>query len=123
MSMLLSLSLANFALSLGIVMWLGWNRKRILSGNGNGSVTPRQYDRLVARLDRFELTIATQVKDDQSFRRDVIDVNAKQLDATQQQNKILAKVLARTEYVASTLETRPCLLNEDDNCFKGFKGK
>jgi hypothetical protein len=105
------ISLANLGLTLGIVLFLWWNRTRILGANGNGNgngVTSRQYERLVHRFDTFEQDTARRSKEDTDFRRNVLEANDAQLDATEKQNGLLKKVLSGQQYLKGTVSALPC---------------
>ena len=81
-------------------------------------VTSRQYERFAARLDFFEVSEQRRSKMDVDFRHQVIAANEAQLEATEAQNKLLEKVLGRTEYVLSTIKSRPCIV-EEEKCPEG----
>ncbi len=99
------LSLANLGLTLAIVTFLWANRKRILSGNGDGdSVTPRQYERLVHRFDVFEQDASRRALEDTDFRRNVIDANDSQLTAMKRNNGLLENVLKGQQYLKDSQE-------------------
>ena len=101
---------------LAIILW-----RRIVMSK---PVTSRQYERFAARLDAFELNEQQRDKMDVDFRHHIIEANGAQLKATKDQNSLLEKLLRRTEYVASTLESRPCLVNPiDTDCPEGYSKK
>jgi len=83
--------------------------------NGGGAVSSQEFRRLVGRLDAIEFAASERDKRDQSFRHDVIQANGFQLEEMKKQTGLSEKLLARTEYVARTLDSRPCVLNDTSN--------
>ena len=78
-------------------------------------MTPQQYRRLVGRLDAFEHAAQEREKREETFRRDVIDANGYQLEEMKRSNGLREKEMARWNYIAKTLEARPCVANEANN--------
>jgi len=105
------LSLANLALTLGVFVFLWWNRGRILGANGNGhdAVTPRQYERLVHRFDTFEQEQHRRAQEDTDFRRNVLGANDSQLTAMQRQNTLLETVLRGQQFLKGKVLSLPCV--------------
>lgn len=85
-------------------------RRPLVSG-----VTPLQWERVVRRLDAFELGLKKRDEMEQSFRTDVIEANEALLKERRKQNNLLEKMLARTDYVASKLDMLSCVSNERTN--------
>ena len=82
-----------------VLVWIVW--KRIIQAK---PLSVRQYERLTGRLDSLELASSERDKRDEEFRRDVIGSNAAQLEAVQDQNKLLGKLVATVGYVRKVLD-------------------
>lgn len=82
--------------------------------NGDPSLR-RAVERVAARLDQLELDAQSRERNHAEFRRSMIDINERLLQERGRQNTTEEKLLARVEYVARTLDTRPCVANEAEN--------
>ena len=117
------LSVTNLALTAGIIVVLWVYRKRLFAVPAE-NITPRQYTRMTARLDQFELSETHRAKLDLDFRRTVIAANHSQLVATEKQNGLLETLVRRLNFVATTLDQRPCLVgNGLKECPEGHGGE
>jgi hypothetical protein len=116
--------IVDLLLTLGIIWVLWWYRHRIFSG---GEMTPRQYERLTARLDSFERTLTEdrrhvdtrlddlemssrrQVADDQDFRHKIIENEDQQLRTMGSINAHIASLVRRLDYTSSLLKQVQCV--------------
>ena len=97
---------------IGYALWRLYKQRK----GGPDTVTPQEFRRLVGRLDAIEFAASERDKRDQSFRHDVIEANSYQLAEMQKQTAMAEKTLNKLTYVATTLDSRPCVMNGNGEC-------
>jgi len=115
------LSLTNLTLTAGIIVVLFVHRKRLFTAPGP-SITPRQYERMTARLDQFELAETGRAKLEQDFRHNVIGANQSQLRTMEKQNGLLERLERKVDYVSHILDDLPCRRSNGGKCPEGHEG-
>jgi len=103
---------------IGYALWRLYQQRK---DEGPGAVTTKEFRRLVGRLDAIEFAASERDKRDQSFRHDVIEANNYQLEEMRKQTSTAEKVLGKLTYVATTLDSRPCVMggNGEGECPEG----
>jgi hypothetical protein len=120
--------LVDFVLTVGIIFVLWRYRRRVFKLAEGDAVAPRQYERLTARLDAFERTIAEdrvhrdarfdeideklvrRAADDQDFRRAVLECENTQTRTMQKMESGIEAMRRELGFVRKTMERVPCVL-------------
>ena len=112
------LSVTNLALTAGIIVVLLVYRKRLFNIPAD-TITPRQYERMTARMDQFELAEIGRAKLEQDFRHNVIEASQSQLCSMEKHNGLLEGLNRKIDYVSRVLAELPCRRDNGKECPEG----